>query len=109
MGRVIPHLERSLKEWCDYQWPKTLAEWAVALRDAGFMDSYSIAEVEDVLRAALYRGEWNLDDPLSAAQDFISAARVALIVDAMDRTLHEAVAKALFDELFLLIGLHTLP
>lgn len=109
MGRVIPHLERSLKEWSEYQWPKTLTEWAVALRDAGFMSSDSIPEVEAVLSAAVHRGEWDLDDPLSAAQEFLTAAQVALVVDGRDRTLHEAVAKALFDELFLLIGLRTIP
>lgn len=109
MGHVIPHLERALKDWRNHQWHKTLNQWALALQQAGFMEKDTITEVEAILEAATNWGEWEMDDPLSAAGEFVTAARVALIHDAMDKTLHEAVAKALYDELFLTLGVYTLP
>lgn len=109
MGHVIPHLERALKDWRNHQSPKTLNQWALALQQAGFMDQDTIADIEAVLEAATSWGEWEMDDPLNAACEFVTAARVALIHDAMDKALHEAVAKALYDELFLTLGVYTLP
>jgi len=109
MGRVIPHLGRALKDWHNYQSPRSTYEWAFTLHYAGFMDTSDIAEVEAVLEAAINWGEWEMDDPLSAANEFLTAAKHTLIHDAMDKVLHEAVAKALYDELFLLIGTYTFP
>ena len=105
MGRVIPHLAHTLKNWRNYQWPATNYEWASALYQAGFMNLGNVSEVEAILEAATWRGEWEMDDPLSAAHEFLTAAKQALIRDDMDRSLHEAVATALYAELFLLLGI----
>lgn len=109
MGRVIPHLKSALQEWRNYQWPKTIYEWAFDVHHAGFMKTHNVTEVEAILEAAADRGEWEMDDPLSAANEFITAAKRALIHDATDKILHEAVAKALYDELFLILGMYTIP
>lgn len=109
MGRIIPHLERTLKDWRNYQWPMTNYEWASALYHAGFMSTANVSEVEAILEAATRRGEWVMDDPLSSASDFLTAAKRALIHDAMDIELHEAVAKALYAELFPILSISIPP
>lgn len=105
MGRVIPHLERALQDWRKYQSHKTNSEWAFALHRAGFMRMYDVAEVESVLEAATSSGMWTTDDPLTAAGDFLTAARSSLIHDATDKEMHEAVALALFSELASVVGI----
>lgn len=109
MVRIIPHLKRTLKDWRNYQWPMTNYEWASALHHAGFMNSGNVSEVEAILEAAIRRGEWEMDDPLSAASEFLIAAKHALIHDAMDIELHKAVAKALYAELFAILGISMPP
>lgn len=109
MGRVIPHLEQALKEWRRHQGRKTNYEWAFTLHRAGFMGGCDVTEVEAILDAATNSGEWMMDDPLSTANEFITVAKHVLIHDATDSALHEAVAKALYDELFLLLDVYTLP
>lgn len=99
MGRVIPQLQPALKKWRNYQSHTTNSEWASALHRAGFMHIYKLADVETALEAATKSGLWTTDDPLTAARDFLTAAKKCLVHDATDVEMHEAVALALFTEL----------
>ncbi len=105
MGRVIPHLELALQKWRNYQSHTTNSEWASALHRAGFMRIHKLTDVETMLEAATSSGLWTPDDPLTAAGDFLTAAKKCLVHDAIDVEMHEAVALALYAELASIVGL----